>query len=405
MGIGIPIFHGFLGLTIPKNYARIRDMYKRLFKAPDHKSFFLFGPRGTGKTYWVRKNFKKALYLDLLEAELFVDLTANPGLLEKLIPKNFDDWVIIDEVQKIPALLNEVHRLIEKKRQRFVLTGSSARQLRKRGVNLLAGRALTYSMHPLTAIELKSAFDLEKAVNFGMLPSIQTEPNPKKYLKSYVKTYLREEVLHEGITRNLGAFSRFLIAASFSQGSILNITEVARECGIDRKVVMGYFDILEDLLLSFRLPSFTKRAKRKVVSHPKFYYFDVGVYRAIRPTGPLDSPEEIGGIALETLFFQQLIAINDYFQGDFEFFYWRTATGLEVDFIAYGPKGIFAFEIKRGRRHKPSDLRGLLEFKKAYPMATLYLINSSKQVIQEGDIQIVPIEKALKTLPQLLQCE
>ncbi|NGX26496.1 MAG: hypothetical protein K940chlam6_00419 [Chlamydiae bacterium] len=378
------------------------NMYTRLLKEPDHKSFFLFGPRGTGKTTWVRKKFKKALYLDLLENELFVDLTTDPGLLEELIPKNFKNWIIIDEIQKIPALLNEVHRLIEQKKYRFILTGSSARQLRKKGVNLLAGRALTYSMYPLTAEELKNKFDLNKALQFGMLPSLQSEPNPKKYLESYVKTYLREEVLHEGITRNLGAFSRFLVAASFSQGSVLNITEVARECGIERKTVAGYFDILEDLLLSYRLPVFSKRAKRKVVSHPKFYYFDVGVYRTIRPKGPLDSPEEIGGIALETLFFQHLMAINDYFEREYEIFYWRTVTGTEVDFIAYGPKGVIAFEVKRGTKHKPSDLQGLLEFQKLYPIAKLYLINGSKRATKVGNIQILPFEQALKTMPKIL---
>lgn len=377
-------------------------MYPRIIKPPSEKSFFLFGPRGTGKTSWVKKNFKNALYLDLLEAELFVDLSTKPQLLEELIPENFQDWIIIDEVQKVPPLLNEVHRLIEKKHYKFVLTGSSARQLRKKGVNLLAGRALTYSMHPLTALELKEDFDLDLALLYGLLPSIQSEPYPKKYLESYVKTYLREEVLHEGITRNLGAFSRFLAAASFSQGSLLNITEVARECGIERKVVTGYFEILEDLLLSYRLPPFTKRAKRNMVSHPKFYYFDVGVYRTIRPQGPLDAPEEIGGIALETLFYQNLIAVNNYFDAGFELFFWRTKTGLEVDFIAYGKKGLFAFEVKRGTKHKPSDLKGLLEFQKLFPMAKLFLLNGSKRASKEKEVHIIPFEKALKTLPELL---
>ncbi|NGX59465.1 MAG: hypothetical protein KR126chlam3_00617 [Chlamydiae bacterium] len=377
-------------------------MYTRILKEPTRKSFFLFGPRGTGKTFWVRKKFKKGLYLDLLENDLFVDLTEDPGLLEEIIPKGFKNWVIIDEVQKIPALLNEVHRLIEQKKYRFILTGSSARQLRKKGVNLLAGRALTYSMYPLTVQELKSEFDLKKALKIGMLPSVQKEPDPKKYLTSYVKTYLREEVLHEGITRNLGAFSRFLVAASFSQGSMLNMTDVARECGIERKTVAGYFDILEDLLLSYRLPVFSKRAKRKVASHPKFYYFDVGVYRTIRPRGPLDSPEEIGGIALETLFFQHLMAINDYFNGEYELYYWRTSSGIEVDFIAYGPKGLLAFEVKRGARHKPADFQGLLEFKKEYPMAKLYLVNGSKRAKKEGNVQILPFEQALKTMPKIL---
>lgn len=378
------------------------SIYRRFLQPPDHKSFFLFGPRGTGKTSWVRSHFKKALYLDLLETELFVDLTNDPQLLEELIPEGFKDWIIIDEVQKIPPLLNEVHRLIEKKKYRFILTGSSAWQLRKKGVNLLAGRALTYSMYPLTAMELKEAFDLEFALEFGLLPSVQSEPDLKKYLEAYVKTYLREEVLHEGITRNLGAFSRFLTAASFSQGSVLNYTVVSRECGSDRKTVTGYFDILDDLLLSHRLLPFTKRAKRRIVTHPKFYFFDVGVYRTLRPKGPLDSPEEIGGIALETLFFQNLMAINVYFGGDFELYFWRTSTGLEVDFIAYGPKGIFAFEIKRGAKASPSDLKGLREFQKEYPMAKLFLINGSKRPSKEGDIQVLPAEYALKNLSKIL---
>lgn len=377
-------------------------MYKRLLQAPKRKSFFLFGPRGTGKTSWVRKTFKKALYFDLLETNTFVDFSADPALLEELIPEGFKEWIIIDEVQKIPALLNEVHRLIEQKKYRFILTGSSARQLRKKGVNLLAGRALTYSMHPLTAMELKSHFDLNRSVKYGMLPSILTEDSPKEYLESYVKTYLKEEVLHEGITRNLSAFSRFLVAASFSQGAMLNISDVARDCGIERKTVMGYFDILEDLLLSYRLPVFSKRAKRKVVSHSKFYFFDVGVYRSLRPKGPLDSPEEIGGIALETLFFQHLLAINDYLKLGYEFFYWRTVSGTEVDFIAYGPKGILAFEVKRGAKHKPSDFHGLSEFKELYPMAKLFLINGSKRASKKGDVQILPFEQALKNLSKLM---
>ncbi|NGX61081.1 MAG: hypothetical protein K940chlam9_00561 [Chlamydiae bacterium] len=378
------------------------SVYRRILKSPDHKSFFLFGPRGTGKTSWVKSHFKNSLYLDLLEAEVFVDLTLDPGLLEKMIPEGFCDWIIIDEVQKIPALLNEVHRLIESKKYRFVLTGSSTRQLRKKGVNLLAGRALTYSMHPLTAIELGTDFDLDFAIEYGLLPSLHAEPDPKKYLQSYVKTYLQEEVLHEGITRNLGAFSRFLASASFSQGSVLNYSEVSRDCGSDRKTTMGFFDILEDLLLAHRIPPFTKRAKRKLVSHPKFYFFDVGVYKTLRPKGPLDSPEEIGGIALETLFFQNLLALNAYFNGEYEIFFWRTATGLEVDFIAYGPKGIFAFEIKRGKQVRSSDLKGLKAFHEEYPMAQLFLVNGSKYRSTEGDVHILPMHDALIHLPEIL---
>src|SRR3990167_3030677 len=204
-------------------------MYSRLIEPPVDKSFFLFGPRGTGKTTWVKSKFPKAIYLDLLEAELFNDLLASPQRLENLIPENFDDWVIIDEVQRVPELLNEIHRLIEKNKYKFILTGSSARKIRRKGVNLLAGRALSYHLYPLTVQELGKDFDFSRSLTYGQLPCSYTEENPKAYLESYVKTYLEEEIRYEGLTRNLGAFSRFLESASFSQGSVLNISSVDRK--------------------------------------------------------------------------------------------------------------------------------------------------------------------------------
>ena len=210
-------------------------MYSRLIKPPTQKSFFLFGPRGTGKTTWVKTLFPQALYLDLLESGLFVDLLANPQRLENLIPKNFDNWVIIDEIQRVPELLHEVHRLIEKCKYKFILTGSSARKIKRKGPDLLAGRALTYHLYPLTALELGGDFKLNHSLKFGQLPCAYTENNPKKYLESYVKTYLEEEIREEGLTRNLSAFARFLESASFSQGSILNISSVARDCGSGAK--------------------------------------------------------------------------------------------------------------------------------------------------------------------------
>ncbi len=377
-------------------------MYSRLIEPPKDKSFFLFGPRGTGKTTWVKLKFKDALYLDLLEAELFNDLLANPQRLENLIPKNFKDWIIIDEVQRIPELLNEIHRLIEKYRYRFILTGSSARKLRRKGVNLLAGRALGYRMYPLTAIELADDFNLNHSLAYGQLPCVYTEENPKAYLESYVKTYLEEEVQQEGFTRNLGAFSRFLEAASFSQGGILNISSVARDCSVERKVVENYFTILEDLLIAYRVPVFIKRAKRRMVSHPKFYFFDVGLYRTLRPVGPLDMPEEVGGHAFETLFLQELIAINAYLGLDYNIFYWMTSNNIEVDFVLYGDKGIKAFELKRTGKVSSAMTRGLKAFLKDYPKAKAYLIYGGERHLREGDIEILPITDALKELPKIL---
>jgi predicted AAA+ superfamily ATPase len=201
----------------------------RLIDPPKAKSFFLFGPRGTGKATWVKSAFPRAVYIDLLEAELFNDLTANPQRLSNFIPQDFKDWLIIDEVQRILDLLHEVHRLIETKIYHFILTGSSPRKLKRKGPNLLAGRALALPMHPLSVAELGGDFRLEHFLKYGQLPSVGTEADPQKYLEAYVRTYLEEEICQEGLTRNLSAFARFLEAASFSQGSVLSISSVARE--------------------------------------------------------------------------------------------------------------------------------------------------------------------------------
>lgn len=377
-------------------------MYSRLLTPPKSKSFFLFGPRGTGKSTWVKANFPKALILDLLESDLYTDLLASPQRLENFIPKNFSDWVVLDEVQKIPALLNEVHRLIEKHRYKFVLTGSSARSLRKKGVNLLAGRALTYQMHPLTAVEAGEDFELHRALSYGQLPSIYSESDPKAYLEAYVKSYLREEVQQEGLTRNLGAFVRFLESASFSQGTSLSISTVARDCGVERKIVENYFGILEDLLLGIRLPVFTKKARRRMVSHPKFYFFDVGVFRTLRPQGPLDAPSEAEGAAFESLLFQELRAINDYYQLGYELYYWRTSNQLEVDFILYGKKGLLAFEVKRSNKIAQESFRGLKGFLNEYPAAKAFLVYGGTHQMREGDISVLPMVSCLRNLPALL---
>jgi predicted AAA+ superfamily ATPase len=377
-------------------------MYSRIIKPPSDKSFFLFGPRGTGKTTWVKATFPKALYFDLLEASLFNDLLADPQRLENLIPLGFKEYIIVDEVQRVPDLLNEIHRLIEKYRYRFLLTGSSARKLRRSGSNLLAGRALTYAFHPLTVLELGSAFNLGHSLKFGQLPSVYTEASPQEYLESYVKTYLQEEIQQEGLTRNLGAFSRFLEAASFSQGAVLNLSAVARECAVERKVVENYFSILEDLLIAFRLPVFQKRAKRRLLGHPKFYFFDVGLYRTLRPRGPLDRPEEIEGLALETLVFQELLAVNDYLKKGFEIYYWQTTDKVEVDFVLYGEAGMRAFEIKRTAKVSSQMLRGLRSFLADYPMAKAVFVYGGSRRLREGKIEIVPLNEFLANLPAFL---
>lgn len=377
-------------------------MYSRLLKPLAGKSFFLFGPRGTGKTHWLKTSFPQGLYIDLLQSNTYIDLKAQPERLEEFIPPSFHDWVILDEVQRVPELLNEVHRLIENNHYKFILTGSSARSLRRKGVNLLAGRALTCKMYPLTCLELGKDFSLAHALRYGGLPATFSEKSPDKYLEAYVGAYLREEVLQEGLTRNMSAFTRFLETASFSQGSVLNISDVAREARVERKVVENYFSILEDLLLANYLTVFTKRAKRRLIGHSKFYFFDVGVFRAIRPMGPLDRPEEVEGIALETLMYQEIRAINDYLDLGYDLFYWKTSTHLEVDFILYGPRGLLAFEVKRSKTVHTGDLTGLRTFASDYPEADLFLLYGGKQREYRDNITILPIEEALKDLPLLL---
>lgn len=379
-------------------------MISRLLKKPleTPKSFFLFGPRGTGKTTWLKKQLPDSVYIDLLNTEVYTLLLANPHRLVDFIPKNYKSWIIIDEVQRLPALLNEVHRLIEKDNNLFVLTGSSARSLRKKGVNLLAGRALIYHMHPLVAQELGENFDLNQALSYGLLPAILSEANPRAYLKSYVSTYIREEVLQEGLTRNLSAFTRFLEVASFSQGQVANMSAIARETGVSQKNISNYFDILDDLLIGYRLPIFSKRAKRETIQHPKFYFFDAGVYQILRPRGLIDTQAEIDGAALETLFLQSVRAINDYYELDYQLYYWRTLAGLEVDFILYGPKGFYAFEIKRTKTASQSDTKGLRAFKQDFPDAQLFLIYGGEQRLYLGDIEVWPMTEVLKALPSIL---
>ena len=379
-------------------------MFKRLINKPleSRKSFFLFGPRGTGKTTWLKHNLPDALFINLLQSEFYNRLSANPGYLREMIPPNYRDWIVIDEIQRIPAILNEVHDLIESYRLDFIMTGSSARALRRKGVNLLAGRALTYYMHPLTVMEQQDDFNLRNSLQHGHLPARFSEDNPEKYLKDYVQTYLREEVMQESLTRNIGHFSRFLEVASFSQGETININGVARETQIARPVAENYFSILEDLLIAVRLPIFNYKAKRRLISQKKFYFFDTGVYRAVRPIGPLDSDAEMDGPALETLVLQELRAINDYLECGYKIHFWRTRNQLEIDFVLYGPKGLLAIEIKRSRQVHYKETRALREFKKDYSSAVCYVFYGGSTPLYMEDITVLPIEYALKNIHRIL---
>jgi uncharacterized protein len=384
-------------LTYGISFAILRPIMEYLmrFLQSPTEHFFLLGPRGTGKTLWTRKQFPGALVVDLLDPATHREMLARPERLKELVEGNPDrKQVIIDEVQKSPELLEVVHGLIEKKTgQQFILTGSSARKLRRAGVNLLGGRALHLSMHPYMAVELGSRFELGRSLEVGMLPVVWGSKESAKTLRAYNGLYLREEVQQEGFVRDVGAFARFLEAMAFSHGAVLNLSNVARECQVNRKTCEGYLQILEDLMLGFRIEVFSKKAKRELASHPKFYFFDAGVFRANRPSGPLDAPEEIEGGALEGLVAQHLRAWCDYADGSHRLFYWQTRSQVEVDFVVYGESGIHAFEVKNSARIRPEDLRALQSFRADYPASQATLLYRGKHRVKRDGVLCLPCEE------------
>ncbi len=252
-------------------------------------------------------------------------------------------------------------------------------------------------MHPLTLCEIDKDCSFDKVLQSGLLPKAITSEAPWHYLKSYVSTYLREEVLQESLTRNLALFTNFLECASFSQGEALNYTAIAREIGSNRQTIMRFFDILDDLLIAIRLPVFKKRAKRRLQNSPKFYFFDVGIYRTLRPQGPLDSTQEIDGPALKTLLLQNCRALNDYYDLDYNFYFWRKTAGAEVDLILYGPNGFNAIEIKRKSNLSEKDFSGLNLFAKDHPEAKCYCLYGGERAYHHHGIDVIPYKSFLKS--------
>lgn len=375
------------------------------FFDPPNGSFFLFGPRGTGKSSWVHTRYPDALIVDLLDPATRRSLSARPERLRELLAgEPGRRTVVIDEAQLVPELLRVVHAAIEERRDRqFILLGSSARKLRRQGVDLLAGRAVERSFHPFLAAEMGPEFDLTGALRHGMVPLVVASADPADVLGSYVSLYVDQEVRAEGWARDVGSFSRFLEAVSFSHGSPLNLTSVARECEVRRSTVVGYLEVLEDMLLCFRLPVFSRRAGRVTASHPKFFLFDAGVYRSLRPRGPLDRTEEIDGGALEGLVAQHLRAWNAYRGGRNQLAYWRTRSGNEVDLVVYGEDGFFAIEVKNADTLHPADLRGLRSFGDDYPEAQRLLLYRGRERREIDGIRCFPVEAFLAALTPAAQ--
>jgi predicted AAA+ superfamily ATPase len=367
-------------------------------------SFFLFGPRGTGKSTFVKSLINKnSLYIDFLDPDTFRTYTAFPETLIKTVNAVNPAQVIIDEVQKVPQILDVVHKIMEERKILFILTGSGARKLKKTGADLLGGRALNCRMHPFTANELGKSFSLDKALRTVLIPVVERSVDPEKTLSAYVDIYLREEIMAEGLVRNLGAFTRFLEIISFSHGAVLNVSNLARECQTGRGIVTGYIDILEDLLLAYRLTVFARRAKRKTASHPKFYLFDNGLYRRLRQRGPLDIESEISGPALEGLVGQHIRAYSDFALPDTHLYYWRSLAGNEVDFVLYGGKTFAAVEVKNTKIVRPTDYNGLVSFGDDYPEASPVLLYRGNVLMKHKNILVVPVEMFLQSPGEYLK--
>lgn len=376
-------------------------MFTRQQPLPE-RSFFLLGPRGTGKTTWLRHVLPEALWFDLLRTQTLLELTQRPEWFRQQVEaRPRGSWVVVDEVQRVPALLNEVHALIAEhgRAYRFALSGSSARKLKRLDVNLLAGRAINRQFFPLTAAELDFDFDPDSILRFGLLPQIRTDPDyATDALEAYVANYLREEIQQEALVKRLDSFARFLQVATLMNGQIANVAGIARDAAVARPTVQGYFETLTDTLIGFWLPAWQRRAKVKEVASPKFYLFDPGVVRALasRLREPLESSER--GFLLETWILHELRAAIAYQNLGGELRYWRTPAGSEVDFVWTRGNRAVGIEVKASIIWKSEfggPLKGLIAdgiVKKGFGLYT------GAAELKDGPLRVLPLKKFLQVL-------
>ena len=379
-------------------------MFTRALPLPPagRETFFLWGPRQTGKTTLLRQAYPEALWLDLLKADEYRRYLERPELLRQEMADPQPGQVVIDEVQKVPALLDEAHWLHENRKVRFALCGSSARKVRRGQANLLGGRAVRYELHGLTAAELGSAFDLVRLLNHGYLPTHYESDQPARLLSAYVGDYLKEEVAAEGLVRNLPVFSAFLSAAALSDGDLVNFANIARDCGVSGHTVKAHFGILEDTLIGRWLPAYTRRPKRRVIAAPKFYFFDVGVVNQLARRGRIQPGGELFGKAFENWVYHELTAYLAYRAPASELAYWRLASGIEVDFVV-GPMEL-AIEAKASERVTADHLSGLRQLHADHPRArrAVVCLERKRRVTEDG-IQILPFGTFVASLGELLR--
>ncbi len=381
--------------------------YKRLLKMnlPKKQSAFLWGARKTGKSTFLKENFPSSPYFDLLKSDLYLSYSKEPYLFREevlnLSKESLSHHIIIDEVQKVPLLLDEVHYLIENKNLQFILCGSSARKLRRGGANLLGGRAWGYNFYPLTSKEVDN-FSLLKVFNQGLIPSHYLSSNPHKSLKSYVNEYLKEEIQSEGLVRNLPSFARFLDSLAFSIGELTNFSKVARDCGVDSKTVKEYYQILVDTMLGiFIYPYHKKSSRQTIISIPKFYLFDIGVTNFLKGISLTTLKGEEAGKSLENFILMELLAYRGISDKDFSIEFWRTNKGLEVDFVL--SKGKYAIEVKLTGQVDKSDIKGLIAFKEENPHCICYVVSQDQRprtmtIENIGEIFILPYKDFLDKL-------
>lgn len=367
---------------------------------PMRQSAFLWGPRKTGKSTFLKDSFPDSIYLDFLQTDQVLDFMKRPALLrEQLLATNpamLRQPVILDEVQKIPQLLDEVHWLIENKGLRFILCGSSARKLKRGKANLLGGRAWRYEMYPLTWAEC-DPFDLVRALNHGLIPDHYLRDEYRKSIEGYIRDYLKEEILAEGLTRNMPAFARFLDAVGHSHGELINYANIARDCGVDAKTVKEYYQILSDTLLGRMVEPFHKRKSRQVITAAaKFYLFDVGVAGALIRRRVSEDRGEVFGKAFEHFIFMELAAHASYRELNYDIHFWRTKTGLEVDFIL--GDGEAAIEVKGGNRIDSKDLKPMRAFMEEHHPAKAIVVCNEKKERLADNIHIIPWRRFLEAL-------
>lgn len=376
-------------------------MYTRQLTAP-RSAFFLFGPRGTGKSTWVRTTFADPLTIDLLPASASWRYQRDPALFRaEVLAQPRARWIAVDEVQRVPALLDDVHWLMEERgHKRFVLTGSSARKLKRGAANLLAGRAVVKQMFPLTTHELADSVAVRQLLRYGSLPLSITAPDDdarEEFLRAYVDTYLSEEIKAEGLVRNLGSFSRFLDVAALAAGQRTNISNLARDAGISRDTVRGYFEVLVDTLIGSWLPAYRPRAKVKEVAGPKFYWFDAGVLHAAAGGFEQPRPADWDGVLLEHMVLHELRSSMHYQHTKGSLGYWATPSGSEVDFVWWYGTRIVGIEVKHGRDYRRDYRKGLESLVGETPAAT-YVVYLGDRVLNVEGTHVLPLEVFLQRL-------